>query len=102
MRYLGLGSLLLTCLSSFLLTMSSSRFKLPLTDNESYCWVSSHPNRTRPDNCANCHAQIYQEWVNGKHAHSADDPHFLNIRDGTTWIGNKAGWSLHDEMPDGA
>jgi hypothetical protein len=77
--------------------------RLPEKDNESYHWVDPTPDATRSDSCGNCHGQIYQEWSEGKHARSSTDRHFVNLYDGGTWQGEmKAGWSLLDELPDGA
>jgi hypothetical protein len=123
MRYIGVGTLILLCGAGFIVPSTLVRPRLwpfnagqkakteypnpkhflPRADNESYEWVDAVPDLLKAKNCGNCHLQIYQEWVKGKHAHSIDNPHFLNVYAGTTWKGvGKAGWSLIDDMPDGA
>jgi hypothetical protein len=75
---------------------------LPTVDCETYAWVDPWPNRTNKGNCANCHGEIYREWLGSGHAHSATNRHFLSLYDGTDWQGKPSvGWSLRDELPDG-
>lgn len=75
---------------------------LPTKDNEGYSWVDSIPDAARPQNCGNCHRQIYDEWSASGHARSASNRRFLNLYDGTDWQGRgHVGWSLRDEHPDG-
>jgi hypothetical protein len=75
---------------------------LPAEDCELYRWVDPTPDRAAPHNCGNCHGEIYREWLQSGHARSATGRHFRNLYDGSDWEGNRAGWSLLDEHPDGA
>jgi hypothetical protein len=131
MRYFGVGALLLLCVGfsapstlaptvevwppdfavqgsnvearSLRAEYRNPNRELSKEDNESYRWIDAVPDPQQKGNCGNCHPQIYQEWVKEKHAHSIDNPHFLNIYAGKTRKGlDKAGWSLMDDMPDGA
>ena len=71
-------------------------------DNEQYPWVAPEPEISRPQNCGNCHAEIYQEWSGTGHARSATNRRFLNLYEGTDWKGNPGvGWSLMADHPDG-
>src|SRR5262249_39760991 len=76
--------------------------RLPAKDNEDYAWVEPNPNPARPQNCGNCHRQIYDEWSAGGHARSAINRRFLNLYDGTDWHSRpNVGWSLRNDHPDG-
>ena len=70
-------------------------------DDETYSWVDPTP-LPGSEHCGNCHAAIHQEWAQSGHARSATGKHFRNLYDGSDWHGQKAGWSLLDEHPDGA
>jgi hypothetical protein len=75
---------------------------LPREDFGKYAWVNPSPDPTSPDNCANCHREIYREWRASSHAHSATNRHFLSYYDGADWNGHLgAGWSLRTKHPDG-
>jgi hypothetical protein len=75
---------------------------LPTQDNESYTWVNPVPDQAHPQNCGNCHREIYQEWSASGHARSATNRRFLNVYDGSDWHGRPhVGWSLRDDHPDG-
>ncbi|HZT79510.1 MAG TPA: hypothetical protein VFA26_04795 [Gemmataceae bacterium] len=75
---------------------------LPADDNEHYAWVDPAPDPRRPQNCGNCHAEIYREWAASGHARAATGKHFLNLYDGSDWDGEPgAGWSLAGEHPFG-
>ena len=75
---------------------------LPRHDNEDYAWVSPTPHPGDDQRCGNCHRKLWQEWSGSGHARSATGKHFLNLYDGSDWHGNRAGWGLLDEHPDGA
>jgi hypothetical protein len=76
---------------------------LPEDDPTNYTWVEPGPEPAGSFNCANCHEQIYKEWQRSGHARSADNPHFLNLYDGSDWHGRrKVGWNLRADNPDGA
>ena len=69
--------------------LDASRFdlrlvRLPAADHDSYEWVDPAPNPGALHNCANCHAEIYQEWSAGAHARSAtgkrQDPTVLRFQ----------------------
>jgi hypothetical protein len=75
--------------------------RLPAEDSDAYEWID--PARGTSHNCANCHAEIYQEWSASAHARSATGKHFLDLYRGTDWDGRPhVGWSLLDEHPLGA
>jgi hypothetical protein len=77
--------------------------RLPAEDNDKYEWVDPAPQTGPAHNCANCHAEIYQEWSRSAHARSATGKHFLNLYRGTDWDDKPhVGWSLLDEHPLGA
>lgn len=70
-------------------------------DHAGYAWVSSYPSLDEPEQCGNCHQEIFREWSTGAHAQSATNPHFRNLYDGTDGRGNEdIGWSLLREMPE--
>jgi hypothetical protein len=76
--------------------------RLPAQDNENYAWVEPSPDAARPQNCGNCHREIYEEWSASGHARSATNRRFLNLYDGSDWQGRPhVGWSLRDDHPDG-
>jgi hypothetical protein len=76
---------------------------LPAADCEAYRWVDPTPDPARPQNCGNCHGELYREWAGGGHARSATGPHFRNLYDGTDSRGRKGvGWSLLRDRPDAA
>jgi nitrate/TMAO reductase-like tetraheme cytochrome c subunit len=53
--------------------------RLPSKDNQEYAWIDPRPDPARPNNCANCHAEIYREWQGSAHARSATNPKFLQL-----------------------
>jgi hypothetical protein len=74
----------------------------PDQDSESYRWVGPAPDPSRPQQCGNCHGDIYREWSLSGHARSVTNPHFRNLYDGSAWDGRSGvGWSLLGENPDG-
>src|SRR5438552_7809088 len=76
--------------------------RLPTQDCENYSWVEPSPDAARPQNCGNCHREVYEEWSAGGHARSATNRRFLNLYDGNDWQGRPhVGWSLRDDHPDG-
>ncbi|MCA9149621.1 MAG: carboxypeptidase regulatory-like domain-containing protein [Planctomycetales bacterium] len=76
---------------------------LPNHDNLNYVWTSPHPDPVGEFNCANCHAEMYREWQTSGHASSATNQRFINLYEGSTARDNvQAGWSLLDELPEGA
>ncbi len=75
---------------------------LPTEDCEHYAWVDPAPDKAKPQNCGNCHEEIYREWSASSHARSVSNRHFLNLYDGTDWHGGRTvGWNLLGEHPDG-
>ncbi len=77
--------------------------RLPLGDSQQYRWIDPRPHAAAEKQCGNCHAQIYEEWRLSPHAHSATNPRFLNLYDGSDANGRPhAGWNLMAEYPDGA
>lgn len=76
---------------------------LPKVDNEEYGWVDPTPDKSRSQNCANCHAEIYDEWRQSGHARSTAGQHFQNLYSGTDAHGRPdRGWSLLAELGDGS
>jgi hypothetical protein len=83
------------------LTMDLTR--LPAADNEHYAWVDPTPDAAREQNCGNCHRTILEEWRGSGHSHSVRNRHFLNVYDGSDWLGRrKTSWNLLAEHPDGS
>jgi hypothetical protein len=83
------------------LTLSLTR--LPSEDWEAYPWVDPAPDPTQRHNCANCHTDIYREWVRSSHAQSATNRRFLNLYDGSDWHGRPhVGWDLLADNSAGA
>jgi Cytochrome c554 and c-prime len=88
--------------SADVMPLSLALVRLPETDNEDYRWVSSTPGAGRHD-CGNCHEDIYREWSVSAHSRSAIGKRFLNLYDGSDWVGRAgAGWSLLRDNPNGA
>ena len=52
---------------------------LPEFDNESYQWIDPHRDLSKSNNCANCHGEIYREWLGSAHARAATNPKFLSL-----------------------
>src|ERR1700687_661322 len=63
--------------------------RLPPEDNQDYQWVDPGPNQSRPGNCGNCHASIYDEWQSSGHARSVSGKRFRNLYEGTDWNGKR-------------
>ncbi|MBI1831467.1 MAG: hypothetical protein HYR84_08460 [Planctomycetes bacterium] len=74
--------------------------RLPKDDNADYEWIDPHADPAKPDNCANCHAEIYREWQGSAHAKSATNPTFLSLFDGDN--GKHKAWNAKAEHPDGS
>jgi len=75
---------------------------LPTEDSEAYAWVDPTPDPSRPANCGNCHAAIFDEWNRGGHAHAATNRRFRNLVEGTDWHGRSGvGWNLTKDHPSG-
>jgi hypothetical protein len=73
---------------------------LPAEDDETYQWIGPHPNANEPNNCANCHDEIYREWNGSAHARAARNPRLLELiadPDGKS----PPGWDLSREHPLG-
>lgn len=74
---------------------------LPAGDCEEYAWVDPRPRVEDRHSCANCHAEIYREWVHSAHARAARGRRFLDLYQGTGKHGSRGG-SLLAERPEGA
>jgi hypothetical protein len=77
--------------------------RLPADDNEDSAWIDPHPDPAQPNNCANCHGDIYREWRESAHAKSATNPKFLHLfagTDGKTPV--QKTWNARAEHPDGS
>jgi hypothetical protein len=76
---------------------------LPREDNPEYEWVDPAPDPAGSHNCGNCHTEIYREWADSAHGHSARGFHFRDLYDGTDRAG-KVGvsWGLLQQHPLGA
>lgn len=67
-----------------------------------YEWVDPTPSRVNPLACANCHQQIYSEWVTSAHAQSAVNRRFLDVFYGKAVDPHRTPrWSLVRDRPDG-
>jgi len=76
---------------------------LPARDHEAYQWVDPAPDPAHPQNCGNCHKEIYREWQVSGHGQSATDYHFRNLYTGTDYQGRPgAGWGLLTQYEAGA
>jgi hypothetical protein len=78
---------------------------LPSNDNEAYEWVAPTPDDQSPDNCGNCHGEIFDQWSSGSHSGSATDFHFLDLYAGTARhdaAPDAQTWSLLRDRPEGA
>jgi hypothetical protein len=76
---------------------------LPTEDHDEYEWVDPAPDAARPQNCANCHAEIYREWAGSGHARAATGRRFRNLYEGTDANGKAGvGWGLLAQHPLGA
>lgn len=76
---------------------------LPHEDHADYAWVDPHPDLAQANNCANCHGEIYREWKQSAHAHSATNPRFLHLlagSDGKAPV--QKNWNALAEHPLGA
>jgi hypothetical protein len=77
--------------------------RLPAKDNTQYEWVDPTPNPAESLNCGSCHAEIYREWSQSRHARSVTGRRFRNLYEGTDWHGNaNIGWGLLTQFADGA
>lgn len=69
---------------------------LPAEDNDDYRWIEPSPDMQKLNNCANCHQEIHREWAGSGHAHSAANPRFLALVEGS-----QPGWNLRGQHPLG-
>jgi hypothetical protein len=77
--------------------------RLPARDNPLYEWVDPTPDLAESLNCGSCHAEIYREWSQSRHARSVTGRRFRNLYEGTDWHGHaNVGWGLLTQYPDGA
>jgi hypothetical protein len=77
--------------------------RMPKKDNPDYEWIDPHVDTAKPNNCANCHGEIYREWQQSAHSRSATNPKFLHLfagTDGKAPVQKK--WNAQAEHPDGA
>jgi Cytochrome c554 and c-prime len=76
---------------------------LPVKDHPDYAWVDPGPDPARPQNCANCHAEIYREWEHSAHSRSITGKHFRNLYEGTDFHDRPGvGWGLLTQYDLGA
>jgi nitrate/TMAO reductase-like tetraheme cytochrome c subunit len=71
--------------------------RLPTHDNEDYAWIDPHADPAQANNCANCHGEIYREWLGSAHAKSATNPKFLGL-----FAPDAKTWNARIEHPDGS
>jgi hypothetical protein len=77
--------------------------RLPSEDNRDYAWIEPHPNSLQPNQCGNCHGEIYREWQSSAHARSATNPKFLHLFAGTDGKSPALkAWNARAEHPDGS
>ena len=55
---------------------------LPAQDNSSYEWQEPKPDASQPDNCGNCHTEIFQQWSHDAHGMAASNPLLLTFYTG--------------------
>lgn len=73
--------------------------KLAQGDATDYEWVHSLEGE---QNCASCHAQIAQEWKQGRHSSSSTGHRFLDMYSERKKGGEVVkGWSLSRDLPEG-
>jgi hypothetical protein len=79
---------------------------LPRQDNEEYAWVDPHADPASRHACANCHGEIYREWLGSAHARSVTGRHFLDLYAGRDRTGAKPAraddWSVLGQYPEGS
>lgn len=71
--------------------------RLPTHDNDDYAWIDPHPDPSSPNNCGNCHTEIYREWQSSAHSHAAANPKFLGL-----YAPDAKTWNARAEHPDGS
>jgi hypothetical protein len=79
-------------------------------NRDDYEWIDPHANPAKPNNCANCHGEIYREWLGSAHARSATNPKFLSLYDGGPLEFDNQGhvlsppekWNVLKENPNGS
>jgi hypothetical protein len=77
--------------------------RLPAKDNPLYDWVDPTPNPAESLHCGSCHAEIFREWSQSRHARSVTGRRFRNLYEGADWHGNaNVGWGLLTQFADGA
>jgi hypothetical protein len=74
----------------------------PIGHNGDGPWIDPHRDPSKSENCANCHGEIYREWLKSAHSRSATNPKFLSLYAGTN--GNSPphkSWNVQQEHPHG-
>lgn len=71
--------------------------RLPTHDNDDYAWIDPHLDPASPNNCGNCHTEIYREWRSSSHANAATNPKFLGL-----FAPEAKTWNARREHPDGS
>jgi hypothetical protein len=67
--------------------------RLPTQDHDDYAWIDPTPNSREPNNCGNCHDEIYREWSASAHGNSASNPRFREFFAGA--VGQAASLPQH-------
>jgi hypothetical protein len=76
---------------------------MPKDDNDDSAWIDPSPNPERRLQCANCHAEIHDEWSKSAHGNSAKNRKFLSLFAGTAGAGTPdESWNLLKEHPLGS
>jgi hypothetical protein len=77
--------------------------RLPTHDNDDYAWIDPHADPAQPNSCANCHGDIYREWLGSAHAKAATNPKFLALFAGSDGKSpEQKTWNARIEHPDGS
>src|SRR5262249_46569716 len=77
--------------------------RLPQDDNEGYRWVDPARDPAGKHNCANCHQEMFNEWLASGHSRSATGKHFRNLYEGTDVHGRaNISWGLLTQYPEGS
>jgi hypothetical protein len=77
--------------------------RLPAEDNDNYSWIAPDRDVGKPNNCGNCHHEIFREWAGSAHSQSSHNRKFLALLDGTDGtLPPRRDWNLRVQHPEGA
>ena len=55
-----------------------------LYSQNGFKWINPNPDDSSKNNCGNCHAKIYKQWLNSAHAKSSTNPWVIDMYYGTS------------------